>query len=141
MAKSLNRVMLIGNLGKDPEVRYTASSVPVCTFSMAMNENWQDADGNMQERVEWANIVAWKKLAEICHQYLLKGSKVYVEGRLQTRSWDDPATGQKKYMTEVVISNMLMLDGKPQGEPASRPRSEPMAVNPQSGKAEGDLPF
>src|SRR5438445_7089451 len=86
--KSLNKATLIGNLGKDPEVSYTASGVAVAKFSIATNERWKDAEGNVQERTEWHNIVAWRKLAEICGQYLKKGSKVYLEGKLQTRTAD-----------------------------------------------------
>ena len=85
MAKSLNKVMLIGNLGKDPELRYTTSGVAIATFSLATNEQWKDQDGNAQERTEWHNIVAWKKLAEICGEWLKKGKKIYVEGRIQSR--------------------------------------------------------
>jgi single-strand DNA-binding protein len=110
--KSLNKATLIGNLGKDPELRYTNSGVPVATFSIATNEQWKDSDGNTQERTEWHNIVAWQKLAEICAEYLKKGSKVYIEGRIQTRSWDDKNTGQKRYMTEIVANDMIMLDSK-----------------------------
>jgi single-strand DNA-binding protein len=110
MARSLNKVMLIGNLGKDPEMRYTPAGVPVASFSMATSESWRDQDGNTQERTEWHNIVAWRKLAEICAEYLKKGKKVYIEGRIQTRSFDDKNTGQKRYMTEIVADNMIMLD-------------------------------
>jgi single-strand DNA-binding protein len=110
--KSLNKVMLIGNLGKDPELSYTASGIAVAKFSIATNERWKDAEGNMQERTEWHNIIAWRKLAEICGQYLKKGSKVYIEGKLQTRSWDDKNSGQKRYATEVVTDDLIMLDGK-----------------------------
>ncbi len=111
MARSLNKVMLIGNLGKDPEMRYTPAGVPVASFSMATSESWRDQDGNTQERTEWHNIVAWRKLAEICAEYLKKGKKVYIEGRIQTRSYDDKNTGQKRYITEIVADNMIMLDG------------------------------
>ncbi len=110
MAKSLNKVMLIGNLGRDPELRYTTSGVAVTTFTIATNESWKDQDGNLQERTEWHNIVAWRKLAEICGEWLKKGKKVYIEGRLQTRSYDDK-NGVKKYVTEIVADDMIMLDG------------------------------
>ena len=110
MAKSLNKVMLIGNLGKDPELRYTTSGVAVATFTLATNESWRDQDGNTQERTEWHNIVAWRKLAEICGEWLKKGKKIYLEGRIQTRSYDDKNTGTKKYITEIVADNMIMLD-------------------------------
>jgi single-strand DNA-binding protein len=140
MARSLNKVMLIGNLGKDPELRYTTSGTAVATFSLATNEAWRDADGNTQERTEWHNIVAWKKLAEICGEWLKKGKKVYIEGRIQTRSYEDKNTGAKKYITEIVASDMLMLDGKPAGgqEAGSAPSAGEEA--PQ-GKVEEDLPF
>ena len=138
MAKSLNRVMLIGNLGKDPELRYTTSGVAVATFSLATNESWKDQDGNQQERTEWHNIVAWKKLAEICAEWLKKGKKVYIEGRIQTRSYDDKNTGAKKYMTEIVADNMIMLDSKPGVE-----QSAPAPVTDDARPAEknDDLPF
>lgn len=143
MAKSLNRVMLIGNLGKDPELRYTTSGVAVATFSLATNESWKDQDGNTQERTEWHNIVAWKKLAEICGEWLKKGKKVYIEGRIQTRSYDDKNTGTKKYMTEIVAENMIMLDSKSagtsEGGTPSSSVSEPAPA--PVGRIEDDLPF
>lgn len=142
MAKSLNKAMLIGNLGKDPELRYTGSGVAVATFSLATNESWKDQDGNTQERTEWHNIVAWKKLAEICGEWLKKGKKIYVEGRIQTRSYDDKNTGAKKYITEIVAENIIMLDGKGSGTPDGATSnasgvSEPAAT----GRVEDDLPF
>ena len=118
MAKSLNKVMLIGNLGRDPEVRYTASSVAVATFSIATNESW--------------------------HQYLHKGSKIYIEGRIQTRSYDDKNTGVKKYMTEIVASNMIMLDSKDAGSGAGNSSYTPPEASAgpaEGGKQESDLPF
>jgi single-strand DNA-binding protein len=134
--KSLNKATLIGNLGKDPEVSYTASGVAVAKFSVATNERWKDAEGNAQERTEWHNIVAWRKLAEICGQYLKKGSKVYLEGKLQTRSWDDKNTGVKRYTTEIIADDMIMLDGKPSGGNDSHPVAEE-----QSAPEKDDLPF
>ncbi|MGA9119659.1 MAG: single-stranded DNA-binding protein [Bacteroidota bacterium] len=116
MAKSLNKVMLIGNLGKDPEVRYTPGGDPVATFTLATNEAWKDKEGNLQERTEWHNIVAWRRLAEFCGEWLKKGRKVYVEGRIQTRSYDDKNTGQKKTFTEIVSDNIIVLDPRPTGE-------------------------
>ena len=107
---SLNKVMLIGNLGKDPELKYTSAGVAVATFSMATSESWKDADGNKQEKTEWHNIVVWRKLAEIVGEYLKKGSKIYIEGKLQTRSYEKD--GIKKYITEIVAHEMVMLDGK-----------------------------
>ncbi len=140
MAKSLNKVMLIGNLGKDPELRYTGGGAPVATFSLATNESWKDQDGNLQERTEWHNIVAWAKLAEICQQYLKKGRRVYVEGRIQTRSYDDKNTGAKKYMTEVVANNMIMLDPREQSDSGSS-YSAPETPATGGDSSKDDLPF
>jgi len=105
----LNKVMIIGNVTRDPESRTTPQGTNVTSFSVATNLIWTDQQGNRQEKAEFHNVVAWRKLAEICAQYLKKGSKVYIEGRLQTRSWDDP-NGVKKYRTEIVAENMIMLD-------------------------------
>ncbi len=139
MSRSLNKVMLIGNLGKDPELRYTTSGVAVATFSLATTDSWKDQDGNMQERTEWHNIVAWKKLAEICGEWLKKGKKVYIEGRIQTRNYDDKNTGSKKYFTEIVAETMIMLDGKGSSEASTGPR----VTEEQSAPTvkEDDLPF
>ncbi len=116
MARGLNKAMLIGHLGNDPEMRVTASGQSVVNFTLATNESFKDSSGTMQERTEWHRIVAWGKLAEICNQYLRKGRQVYVEGRLQTRSWDDNKTGEKKFTTEIVCSDMQMLgSGRDQG--------------------------
>lgn len=139
MAKSLNRAMLIGNLGRDPELRYTASGVAVATFSIATNEAWKDAEGAAQERTEWHNIVAWRKLAEFCGEYLRKGRKIYVEGKIQTRNYDDKNTGVKKYVTEIVADNILLLDSKPQAEGPSY--SAPPEPGPDTQAKSDDLPF
>jgi single-strand DNA-binding protein len=146
MARSLNKVMLIGNLGKDPEVRYTSAGVPVATFSMATSDSWKDQEGNMQEKTEWHNIVAWRKLAEICGEWLKKGKKVYIEGRIQTRSYDDKNTGQKRYITEIVADQMIMLDsaggGRGEGSSSAASSAPPVSEPTEPGKAEGDdLPF
>ncbi|ASQ91271.1 single-stranded DNA-binding protein [Prosthecochloris sp. GSB1] len=117
MARGLNKVMLIGHLGSDPEMRVTASGQSVVNFTLATNEGFRDSNGNQQERTEWHRIVAWAKLAEICNQYLKKGRQVYIEGRLQTRSWDDPKSGEKRYTTEIVCTDMQMLgSGRDQGD-------------------------
>src|ERR1700751_2267402 len=110
--KSLNRVQLIGNLGKDPEVKYTPQGTPVAKITLATNERFKDKAGEWQDRTEWHNVVLWQRLAEIAGEYLKKGGKVYIEGRLQTRSWDDKQTGQKKYMAEVVASDLILLVGR-----------------------------
>lgn len=106
---SVNKVILVGNLGKDPDVRYTPGGAAVANFSLATNERWKGKDGNFEERTEWHNIVVWGKLAELCKEYLAKGRSVYVEGRLQTRSWDDKE-GKKRYTTEVVAQTLQFLD-------------------------------
>lgn len=144
MAKSLNKVMLIGNLGKDPELRYTTSGVAVASFTLATNESWKDQDGNTQERTEWHNIVAWRKLAEICGEWLKKGNKVYIEGRIQTRSYDDKNTGQKRYITEIVADDMIMLGSVGGGRAAADTgaASQASPVEPQApASPEDDLPF
>ncbi|MCD6024254.1 MAG: single-stranded DNA-binding protein [Fibrobacteria bacterium] len=111
---SLNKVMLIGNLGKDPEVRAIPSGVKVANFSIATSENYTGKDGNKVEKTEWHNIVMWRGLAEVAEKYLKKGSPVFIEGRLQTRSWDDQS-GNKRYTTEIVADNMVMLGGRRDG--------------------------
>ena len=102
MAKDLNKVMLTGRLGADPEMRYTPQGTAVTTFRVASNRSWNSSDGTAHDDTEWFRIVAWEKLGEICNQYLQKGTRVYVEGRLQTRKWQDKDTGQDRYLTEVV---------------------------------------
>jgi single-strand DNA-binding protein len=112
MAKDLNKVMIIGRLGADPEMRYTPSGSPVTTFRVATSRQWKDGNGETREETEWFSAVAWNKLAEICNQYLTKGTRVYLEGRLQTRSWDDQQSGQTRYRTEVIASDMIILDSR-----------------------------
>ena len=107
---SLNRVMIIGRLGQDPELKHTPSGQAVCNFSVATSENWTDKSGQKQEKTEWHRIVVWGKTAEICQQYLAKGRQAYIEGKLQTRSWDDK-DGQKKYMTEILANTVQFLGG------------------------------
>ena len=111
MAKSVNKVILVGRLGRDPELKYTANGVPFCRFSMATDDVWNDkSSGERQERTEWHNIVVWDRLAEICNQYLTKGRLVYIEGSLQTREWDDQE-GNKRKTTEIRARDMVMLGG------------------------------
>jgi single-strand DNA-binding protein len=105
----LNKVMIIGNLGKDPEMRFTANGSAVTNFSVAVSRQYSGSDGERREETEWFTVVAWNKLAELCNQYLQKGRRVYVEGRLQTRSWDGQ-DGQKRYRTEVIASEVQFLD-------------------------------
>ncbi|MFH1060520.1 MAG: single-stranded DNA-binding protein [Pseudomonadota bacterium] len=108
MARGVNKVILVGNLGADPEMKYTPSGTPICTFRLATSESFKDREGNQQERTEWHRVVAWSKLAEICGQYLSKGRQVYIEGSLRTRSWDDQ-DGNKRYMTEIVARDVQFL--------------------------------
>lgn len=110
--RGINKVILIGNLGQDPEVRYTANGVAIANLRLATSESWKDQSGQVQERTEWHRIVMYRRLAEIAGEYLKKGSKVYIEGKLQTRKWQDK-DGQDRYTTEVAADEMQMLDGRP----------------------------
>ncbi len=152
MAKSVNKVILIGNLGKDPEVKVTASGTPVAKFSLATNERYKDKSGQWQDRTEWHNLVAWQRTAEIIGEYVKKGSKIYVEGSLRTSSWDDKNTGEKKYRTEIVVNDLVLLSGRGEGEGASRaasaggnfdqraPEPEPAPAH-STGITDEDIPF
>ncbi|MBN1535111.1 MAG: single-stranded DNA-binding protein [Anaerolineales bacterium] len=111
MSRGLNKVMIIGRLGRDPEMRYTPSGRPVTTFSVATSRTWNTSDGERRTETEWFNVVAWGSLAEICKQYLTKNRLIYVEGRLQSRHWED-TDGNKHYSTEIVANEMIMLDEK-----------------------------
>lgn len=157
MARGVNKVILIGNLGSDPEVRYTPDGVPVANFSLATTESWNDRNtGERQERTEWHRLVIWRRQAEVAQQYLKKGSKIYVEGKLQTRSWDDQS-GQKRYTTEIVVFDMQMLDSRGEGGGSggggggrdagynaggqnAGPAAQPDAPPPPGGD-DDDLPF
>jgi single-strand DNA-binding protein len=123
MAKSINKVILIGNLGKDPEVKYTPSGLPVAKFTLATNEKYKDKDGQFQERTEWHNIVAWQRLAEIVGEYVKKGSKLYIEGRIHTNSWEDKQSGEKKYRTEIVATDLVLLSGRGEGQESGEGRA------------------
>ena len=153
MAGSLNKAQLIGNLTRDPEVKQTPSGRSVCSFGIATNRSWKDATGNKKEAVEFHNIVAWGKLAEICGQYLGKGRKVFIEGRLQTRDWEGQ-DGVKRYRTEIIADEMIMLDksgGATQGQggftaptPSAPSASEKQAdpgVSPDDEIQIEDIPF
>lgn len=115
MAKGLNKVMVIGHVGRDPEMRYTPSGKPVTSFSVATSRSWTNSEGERRQETEWFNVVAWGNLAEICKQHIRKGQQVYVEGRLQTRSWEDHE-GKKRFRTELVASEMILL-GERRGAP------------------------
>src|SRR5437667_9046386 len=148
MAKSINKVILVGRLGRDPELKYTANGVPFCRFSMATDDVWNDkSSGERQERTEWHNIVAWDRLAEICNQYLTKGRLVYIEGSLQTREWDDQE-GNKRKTTEIRARDMVLLGGS--GENAGQRRTADVAAGASvaAGRApststitDDDIPF
>ncbi|HEX4067334.1 MAG TPA: single-stranded DNA-binding protein [Acidobacteriaceae bacterium] len=116
MARSVNKAILVGNVGKDPEVKLLPSGSAVANFTLATSERFKDKSGEFQERTEWHNLVAYQRLAEIVRDYVKKGSKLYVEGRIQTRSWDDQASGQKRYRTEIVVSDLVLLSGRGEGE-------------------------
>ena len=131
--RGLNKIMLIGRLGKDPEIRCTNGGQGVANFSIATDESWTDQAGQRQTRTEWHNIVAWGKLAETCGQYLKKGKLVYVEGRIQTRQWEDQH-GVKRYTTEAVIHEMQMLE--PKADASAPPPPRPAATDPSD-----DVPF
>ena len=123
MSRGLNKVLLIGRLGHDPEMRYTPSGKPLTKFRMAADRSWTTSDGEKKSETEWFNIVAWGKLAEICNQYLKKGQQVYIEGRLHTRRWQDDA-GANHAAVEVIAQEMIMLDGRPGAVLAEEPPSE-----------------
>jgi len=110
--KSVNKVILIGNLGKDPEVKYTQGGMAVAKFTVATNERRKDKDGQWQDHTEWHNLVAFQRTAEIVGEYLKKGGKVYIEGSLRTSSWDDKESGQKKYRTEILVNDLVLLSGR-----------------------------
>lgn len=137
--RGLNKVMLIGNLGKDPEMKYTPSGVPVTSFSVAVSRQWRTPEGENRDETEWFRIVAWQKLAETCNQYLRKGSKVYIEGRLQTREWQDQQ-GQKRYTTEVVANEMVMLDRAQDGAGGGGGRSAG-GFTEEPDMSDDDIPF
>jgi single-strand DNA-binding protein len=136
---ALNRVLLIGNLGADPELSYTPSGTAKATMRLATHEVWTNKDGEKGERTEWHRVIAWGRLAEICGQYLAKGRQVFIEGRLQTRSWED-REGNKRWTTEIIASGMQMLGGprEARGEADAQPFEEPAL---ESAGPDDDIPF
>jgi len=130
MTRGLNKVMVIGNVGRDPEMRYIPSGKPVTSFSVATTRSWTNSEGDRREETEWFNVVAWGNLAEICKQHLRRGQQVYVEGRLQTRSWEDHE-GKKRFRTELVANEMILLGGR---------RSVSEAIE-STGVGEEEFPF
>jgi single-strand DNA-binding protein len=151
MARGVNKVILVGNLGKDPEMKYTASGAAIANITVATSESWNDKQtGEKQEKTEWHRVVFFRRLAEIAGEYLRKGSQVYIEGKLQTRKWQDQ-NGQDRYTTEIVANDMQMLGGRG-GEAGSRPQGggfrantpaqqEPVQQDQDSGFADDDIPF
>ncbi len=140
--RGVNKVILIGNLGSDPELRSTPGGSSVSTFTLATNESWNDKEWTRQERTEWHRIVAWGKLAEICSQYLRKGKQVYIEGRLTTRSWEDKQGNQRK-TTEIVAQTMMMLGGRGGSQDEGRTDSDetPEFAADAIKVQDDDLPF
>jgi single-strand DNA-binding protein len=123
MAKSVNKVFLLGNVGKDPEIRSTGGGTMVANFTLATSDRQKDAQGNWQDRTEWHNLVAFTRLAEIVRDYVKKGSKIFVEGKIQTRSWDDKETGAKRYRTEIIVNDLSLLSGREEGAGTSSRQS------------------
>jgi len=111
MSRTLNKVMLIGNVGKDPELKHTPSGIPVASFNLATTDSWKDRAGNLQEHTDWHSVVAWRGLAEVCCKLVKKGARIYIEGKLQTRNFEDK-NGNRKHVVEILIDNMLLLDAK-----------------------------
>lgn len=141
---SVNKVILVGNLGKDPEIRYTPSGRAVARFPLATGEVWNDAEGNRQERTEWHNIVVWGKQAETCSQYLAKGRQVFIEGAIRSRAYDD-RDGNRRYITEIIGQRIQFLGGRGTGEAAGGSTPPPQAPEeppqPGGGTEEDDIPF
>lgn len=140
--RSLNKVLLLGNLGKDPEVRYTSSGRAVATFTLATSQQWRDQDGNDQERTEWHRVVAWGRLGEVCGEYLSKGKQVFIEGRIQSREWEDQE-GNKRTTVEIIANDMIMLGGgspsQSRGSGESQKRQAPAQSRSQEqGSKRGD---
>lgn len=145
MANGLNKVILIGNLGRDPEVRYTPGGLAVANFSMATSETWTNKEGEKETRTEWHRIVAWGKLGEICGEYLSKGKQIYIEGRIQTREWEDKE-GNKRYTTEIIALQMLMLGSRESADesrpsPSSDMETPNLSEPPISKTKDDDIPF
>ena len=136
----VNKAVLIGRLGKDPEIKYLPDGTMVTNFNLATDEQWKDKNGEKVQKTEWHKIVTYRKLAEICGNYLVKGSLVFIEGKIQTRSWDDKE-GVKHYMTEIVASEMKMLDSRGQGQAKASSDATPEAAYSTNGTPMEDVPF
>lgn len=137
----VNVAHLIGNVGKDPEVRTTASGQQIASFSLATSQRWKDREGNKQEKTEWHNVVAWGKLADIVDRFVTKGSRLYIQGRIETQSWDDKESGQKRYKTQIVADQMTMLGDRKSGDSGERSSgAEPGDGGGYAGD-DSDIPF
>lgn len=144
MSKSVNKVLILGNVGKDPEIKFLPSGAAVANFSIATSERYKDKAGEWQDKTEWHNIVAYAKLAEIIRDYVKKGSKIYIDGRLTTRSWDDKDTGKKVYRTEIVVNDLTLLSGSDQAHGDREEHRQPASSGGYSGSTEitdDDIPF
>ena len=144
MAKSTNKVILVGNVGKDPGVKYTPNGVSLAKFSLATNERFKDKSGEWQDRTEWHNVLAWQHLAEIVGEYVQKGSKLYIEGELQSSAWEDLNSGEKKYRTEIIALDIVLLGPPERGSDADRHTTEDERESVHAGTAEideSDIPF
>src|SRR5471030_2246042 len=124
MAKSINKVILVGNVGKDPEIKYTPSGVALAKFSIATNERFKDKSGEWQDRTEWHNVLAWQRLAEIVGEYVHQGTKLYIEGKLQSSSWEDRNSGEKKFRTEIIARDIVLLGSREADSDGNRDRAE-----------------
>jgi single-strand DNA-binding protein len=149
MAKGVNKVFLLGNVGKDPEIRATAGGMTIASFTLATADRAKDASGNWVDKTEWHNLVAFQRTAEIVRDYVKKGTQLFIEGKIQQRSWDDKESGQKRYKTEILVNELSLLGGRPSGEgggyskssstPASAPASAPDYAD--QGITDDDIPF
>ena len=145
--KTVNKVILLGSVGHDPEVKVTPSGIPVGKFSLATNERFKDKSGKFQDRTEWHNVVVWRRLAEIVGEYVSKGSQLFIEGKLQTRSWEDRQSGEKKYRTEIVADDLVLLGSREKGstqsaslDQAKKPKKTNPA-EPEAAEPDSDIPF
>lgn len=139
MSKSVNKVILLGNVGKDPEIRATPGGTMVASFSLATSDRTKDQSGNWSDRTEWHNLVAFQRTAEIIRDYVKKGSKLYVEGKIQTRSWDDKTSGEKKYRTEIIVNDISLLSGRGEGEGGGYNRSSSTSYDQRTSSNTDDL--
>ena len=144
MPKSVNKVILVGNVGKDPEVRYAPSGVALAKFNVATNERFKDKSGEWQDRTEWHNVLAWQRLAEIVGEYVHQGARLYIEGKLQTSSWEDRSSGDRKYRTEIVARDIVLLGSRQTGSEADEESAEDESEPAQVGTGEitdDEVPF